>query len=150
MSKAIRWTEEELAAFNAGKNKRARSLLDAVATAPTPPAPSKYRNTKVEQDGITHDSGKEAKRWDFLRQLEQAGTITHLRRQVSFELAPSVHLKGEARKKPALRYFADFVYRRAGVLVVEDTKSRPTRKLAAYRIKKHLMKTVLNLDITEI
>lgn len=156
MSKAIRWTEEELAAFSRRTGAKKRAPLQAQANAAAGAAlevlakPSKYRNTKVEQDGITHDSGKEAKRWDFLRQLEQAGTITHLRRQVSFELAPSVHLKGEARKKPALRYFADFVYRRAGVLVVEDTKSRPTRKLAAYRIKKHLMKTVLNLDITEI
>lgn len=147
MSNAIRWTEEELAKF---QNRRARSMLEAVAAAPTPPAPSKYRNEKVEVNGITHDSGKEAKRWDFLQQLERAGAITDLRRQTSFELAPAVRLAGESKKKPALRYFADFTYLHAGRMVVEDTKSTPTRKLAAYRIKKHLMKTVLNLDITEV
>lgn len=157
MTKAIRWTEEMLADFNGRKagTKQAGlplSVREAAGLAPPsePAKPRKYRNAKVVQDGITHDSSKEAKRWDMLRQLEQAGTITYLHRQVSFELAPAVRLAGEAKKKPALRYFADFTYMRDGVLVIEDTKSRPTRKLAAYRIKKHLMKSVLGLDITEV
>lgn len=141
----LRWSAEELAAF---QRKR------GIPAAPVPPAapakPAKYRSEKTEVDGITHDSKKEASRWDQLRQLEQSGFISDLKRQVSFELAPSVRLAGEDRKKPALRYFADFTYTEAGQLVVEDTKSKPTRKLAAYRIKRHLMKTVLNLDIREV
>lgn len=141
----LRWTEEALAEF-----KRKGSAVASPAAPAAPAKPNKYRNEKVEVAGITHDSAKEAGRWGELRQLERAGKIADLKRQVSFVLAPSVRLAGEDRKKPALRYFADFTYVRDGQLVVEDTKSKPTRKLAAYRIKKHLMKTVLNLDIKEV
>lgn len=114
------------------------------------PKRNKYGASKVTQSGITHDSGKEASRWHQLQVLERAGQISDLQRQVSFVLAPAVRLAGEPRKKPALRYFADFTYVHAGHLVVEDTKSKPTRKLAAYRIKKHLMATVHGIHITEI
>lgn len=114
------------------------------------PKRNKYGAAKVTQAGITHDSGKEASRWHQLQLLQRAGQISDLKRQVSFVLAPAVRLAGEAKKKPALRYFADFTYVHAGHLVVEDTKSVPTRKLSAYRIKKHLMATVHGIHITEI
>jgi uncharacterized protein YcgI (DUF1989 family) len=139
-----RWGDKVLAQHLEAQARR------AAPSAPAAPAPSKYRNTKVEQDGIVHDSGKEARRWDTLQIMQAAGKITDLRRQVSFVLAPAVHLAGEAKKKPALRYFADFTYLQDGQLVVEDTKSRPTRKLAAYRIKKHLMATVHGIHIKEV
>lgn len=142
----LRWTEEALAEFK----RKGGAVASPAGAAAGPAKPNKYRNEKVEVAGITHDSTKEAGRWGELRQLERAGKIADLKRQVSFVLAPSVRLAGESKKKPALRYFADFTYMENGQLVVEDTKSKPTRKLAAYRIKKHLMKTVLNLDITEV
>lgn len=109
----------------------------------------KYRNRKVEQDGVTFDSEKELKRWNELCMLARAGQITELKRQVSFELAPAADL-GEARIKPAIRYFADFSYKRDGQLVVEDVKSVITRKLQGYRIKRHLMKTVHGILVVEI
>jgi hypothetical protein len=150
MSNAIRWSEEQL------KNHRARQLLDAAAKAPTPappnPAPakrSKYAAEKVDQGGLKFDSKKEARRWDELERMAAAGRITDLKRQQSFVLAPAVRLHGEPRKKPAIRYFSDFSYVMNGQLVVEDTKSRPTRKLAAYRMKKHLMATVHGIHIKE-
>lgn len=127
-----------------------KMLADHVAGRPATAARSKYANTKVTQDGATFDSSKEARRWPELERLAKAGQITELKRQTSFVLAPSVHLVGEPRKKPALRYFSDFSYKQDGQLVVEDVKSKPTRKLAAYRIKKHLMATVHGIQITEI
>lgn len=117
--------------------------------APGPAKASKYASKKVAQGGITFDSKKEARRWLELEQMAAAGRITDLQRQVSFVLAPAVRLAGEARKKPAIRYFSDYTYVLDGRLVVEDTKSQPTRRLAAYRMKRHLMKTVHGLDIRE-
>lgn len=114
--------------------------------------PSKYRNQKVESDGLLFDSRKEARRhWD-LQALLRAGLIRDLRTQPWFVLAPSVRLKGESRAKPALRYRADFSYVivENGERIVEDVKSPATREKEAYRIKRHLMKSVHGLDITEI
>lgn len=103
-----------------------------------------------------HASLKEHRRWQELTLLERAGEIRNLREQVAFELAPAVMLFG--RKKPALRYVADFVYEehrdviacpwRDGHLprttdpgdhfrtVIEDAKGMQT---PAFRIKAHLM-----------
>jgi hypothetical protein len=109
---------------------------------------SKYRSIKTVIDGITFDSKKEAARWQELKLAERAGLIAELVRQVPFVLAPSVMIDG--RKKPELRWFADFIYTDlAGYTVVEDCKSPPTRKTKDYRIKKHLMKSVHNIDILE-
>lgn len=143
MSNAIRWSQEQLDAH------RARRAAPVAPVQPEPVKKSKYASQKVEQAGVKFDSKKEARRWAELERMEAAGQISELKRQTSFVLAPSVHLAGEARKKPAIRYFADYTYLQGGQLVVEDTKSRPTRKLAAYRIKKHLMATVLNIHIRE-
>lgn len=54
------------------------------------------------------------------------------------------------RAKPALRYFADFTYIKDGQFIVEDVKSAITRKLASFRNKKHLMKSVHDIDISEV
>lgn len=43
---------------------------------------NKYRNNKVEYDGIIFDSKKEAKRYAELKLLERTGRIKELRRQV--------------------------------------------------------------------
>lgn len=123
---------------------------DRMRIRPTRPAGSKYGARKVTSGGIKHDSLKEADRWRALEQLARAGQIRDLQRQVPFVLAPAVRLDGEPRKKPALRYVADFTYMLDGRLVVEDAKSPPTRKLPAYRIKKHLMATVHGIHILEV
>lgn len=139
-----RWGDKILAQHLAAQARR------AAPAEPSTPAPAKYRSRKVEQGGETFDSQKEARRWAELQQLARAGQIHDLKRQVPFVLAPAVRLAGEARKKPALRYFADFTYVQAGHLVVEDTKSDATRRLAAYRQKKHLMATVHGIHIKEV
>lgn len=116
----------------------------------TPKKPSKYRNRKTVLDGITFDSEREAQRYVELKTLAGRGLIEDLRLQVPFELAPGVKFSDEARKKPALRYVADFAYRLDGRLVVEDVKSKVTAGAAAYRIKRHLMLSVHGIEVKEV
>lgn len=112
----------------------------------------KYGNRKVTVDGITFDSVKESRRYQELVLLQKAGKISCLELQKVFILAPSVVLNG--RRKPELKYKADFYYldRSTGFPeeVVEDTKSKATAKLPAFRIKAHLMKHIHGLDIVEV
>jgi len=114
--------------------------------AATPHKP-KYGNHKVIVDGITFDSKRELARWNQLKILVNAGHISDLKRQVPFEIVPSVVLDG--KKKPSVRYIADFTYQEAGYLIIEDVKSDITRKCPTYRLKKHLVKHVHGIEIKE-
>ncbi|HEX8894434.1 MAG TPA: DUF1064 domain-containing protein [Terriglobales bacterium] len=109
-------------------------------------ATSKYRNVKTVVDGVTFDSKREAQRWAQLQLWVRAGGITDLNRQVPFILAPSVVIDG--RKRPALRYIADFTYvdSISRQMVIEDVKGRITE---GYRIKRHLM-AAKGYTITEV
>ena len=112
---------------------------------------NKFNAQKIELDGMTFDSKKELKRYIELKAMQQHGEIFELEHHTKFELAPKIKLEGEKRAKPALRYFADFTYYNiTGEYIVEDVKSAATRKLASYRNKKHLMKTVFNIDVREV
>ena len=104
---------------------------------------NKHGNVKTEIDGIVFDSKREASHYLRLKMLERSGVITDVKTQVSFVLAPAVVLDG--RRKPELRYRADFVYRENGKQVIVDAKSPHLRKNPVYRNKKHLMATVLGL-----
>lgn len=109
---------------------------------------AKYKNVRTEVNGIRFDSQAEARRYLQLRLLLQDGAISDLRLQVKFELVPSVRFLGSRRLTPAVRYVADFVYDGPdGVQVVEDVKGMVT---PVYRLKRHLMKHIHNIDITEI
>ena len=112
--------------------------------------PSKYNNRKVELDGFTFDSQKEARRYSELKILVRVGEISELELQKSFVLAESVKFNNEPRAKPDIRYVADFAYMENGVMIVEDVKSKATKALPVYRIKKHLMKSVHGIEIQEI
>ena len=105
---------------------------------------NKYMAKKTYVDGICFASKKEAARYVDLKRIESAGYISNLRLQVKFELAPSVVLNG--RKRPPIRYIADFVYDKSGSQIVEDVKGILT---PIYRLKKHLMKSVHGIDIVE-
>lgn len=106
---------------------------------------SKYRNVKTVVDNITFDSKREALRYSDLKLLERGKVITDLMLQVPFVLALSVVIAG--RKKPALRYIADFVYMQNGKQVIEDVKGGPLTQV--YIIKRHLLKHMHDLDIME-
>lgn len=109
---------------------------------------AKYSNKKTEADGLVFDSRAEAGRWLELRIMERQGMIADLQRQVRYELAPSVKFTGSTRAKPALCYWADFVYVdvATGKKVTEDTKGVETE---AYRIKKHLMLSIHGIEILD-
>lgn len=115
------------------------------------PARSKYGNVKTGRDTLRFDSKKEARRFDELVIMQQAGEIKDLRLQVEFTLQAAYTTPSGERVR-AIRYLADFAYyRRSGggwEYVVEDVKSRPTRT-RAYMMKKKLMADRLGLTITE-
>lgn len=122
----------------------------------------KYHNTKTVIDGITFDSKKEAKYWLYLRQEEDEGRISDLRRQVSFEVIPAVYkdvtvvmkTKTKIVKKcvqKAAHYVADFVYNDScGNERVVDVKSPITRRNPEYRLKKKMMLAFLGIDVIEV
>ena len=108
---------------------------------------SKYKNKKTEVDGIVFDSGKEASYYRFLKEQEEAGEISNLRMQVSYEIIPAVwedqvvHLKTKDKVvrrcvQRATHYVADFVYTvtATGLEEIIDVKSAITRKNPAYRL----------------
>ena len=101
---------------------------------------SKYGAVKTNG----YSSKKESIRAAELKLLERAGHITELREQVVYVLAPPVVIQG--RKRPALRYIADFEYMEKNCLVVEDVKGFRTD---VYRIKRHLMASVHGIKIRE-
>ena len=149
---SLRFSEEDLAAYRQRQieqtAKKLPSLPDADDVARMRGKKPRYRNEPVTVDGEKFASKKQYARWCQLKMLEQAGKVSNLRREVPFELAPSVTLDG--KKKPAVRYFADAVYKEDGVEVVEDTKSPITRRDPVYRIKRHLMMSVLGIEIREV
>jgi len=113
---------------------------------------NKHRAVKREYNGMTFDSGRELARWQELELMQKAGAITCLRRQVAFVLAESVTLpdeNGNQRKKPDMRYIADFVYCDAkfNFDVVEDSKSPHLRKDPLFRAKLHLMKLRYGIEV---
>ena len=108
---------------------------------------NKYHSKKVNIDGITFDSKKEANRYCELKILEKAGEIDCLKRQVKYELIPAQRLDGKVIER-AVHYIADFVYKnKGGELIVEDTKGFRTPD---YIIKRKLMLWVYNIRIREI
>jgi len=94
---------------------------------------------------MNFDSRRELTRWLHLVALQKAGVISELERQVVFVLAPAVVIQG--RKRPELRYVADFVYVDGqGQTITEDVKGKVTE---GYRIKRHLM-AVRGIQIKEV
>lgn len=106
--------------------------------------PHKYGAKRTLLGGITFDSKRESLRWFALSMRQKAGEISALERQVTYELAPSVKIAGEARARPALRFTADFRYIEKDKQVVEDSKGVAD---TAFRIRQHLMKSVHGIDV---
>lgn len=95
----------------------------------------KYKNTKIEVDGISFDSELEAKRYEQLKLMQRAGEITDLQLQHRFVLLGG-YVNGAGDYIRPITYVCDFKYRdRSGRLVIEDTKGMKTD---VYRIKKKL------------
>jgi hypothetical protein len=118
---------------------------------------SKYHAKKITVNGITYDSKKEARRHAQLLDMERAGEITDLQRQVKFVLIPAqrepdtIGSRGGVKKGRLIErecaYVADFVYNQNGKRVVEDTKGVRTKD---YIIKRKLMLWVHGIRIKEV
>ena len=108
----------------------------------------KYNNQPTESRGIRFDSKKEARRFEELMLLQQAGEIADLKLQPQFTLQES-YVTAEGERVRAIRYVADFSYWQEGDLVVEDVKSRATAT-AQYKLKKKLMQERLGISVKEV
>jgi len=108
----------------------------------------KYHNKPCQIGAEKYRSQREAKRHQDLLRLQKSGAIAGLLREVPFELSPGIKIEGENRKRPAVRYVADFVYSdvKTGRVVVEDAKGMQT---PLYRLKKHLMATLRGIHVQE-
>ena len=105
-----------------------------------PKKDNKYKNEKVEFDGIKFDSKRERDRYMALKDAERRGLISELKCQPTFELMPAIyhdevkHLKTKDKiikrcDQLAITYKGDFQYVKDGKIVVEDVKS--SKSLAA-------------------
>lgn len=110
---------------------------------------SKYRAKRIERGGQKFDSLAEYRRYLQLVNLELAGYILDLKRQVSFELARGVRYSDAKRATPPLRYVADFTYFdvAAGRFTVEDVKGM---RLPLYKAKRHLMLALHGIEVREV
>lgn len=99
---------------------------------------SKYYSKKVKIGDHVFDSKKEYSRWLELQGMELAGEIRDLHRQVKFELIPSQKRNGKVVER-ACYYIADFTYYLGDQFIVEDVKSKITKKKPEYVIKRKLL-----------
>ena len=124
--------------------------------------PAKYHSHKVEVDGITFDSKKEARRYEELKTLQNLGEISDLELQKKFVLIPTQREpdtkgpRGGVRKgkvvEKEVAYYADFFYHdnKTDENVVEDTKSKMTKSLSTYILKRKMMLYFHGIKIKEI
>ncbi len=95
---------------------------------------NKYNNRKVEYDGYTFDSKKEAEFYKKLQALQKAGKVKKIEVHPKFELQPTFRKNGKTYR--AINYYADFlVYYSDGITKLYDTKGKRTE---VYKIKKKL------------
>ena len=114
---------------------------------------NKYGNKKTARNGIAFDSAKEAARYGELLLMLRAGAIKELRLQPEFTLQEAFTTP-EGEKIRAMRYRADFSYRRRvkegpdirWESVIEDVKGYRTKE---YEQKKKLM-VGMGLHIEEV
>ena len=108
----------------------------------------KFGAVKEDRGKIKFDSKKEARRYDALLVLLKTGEITDLKIQPEFTLIEA-YTKPDGERVRALRYRADFSYRRGGVLIVEDVKS-PATRTRTYLDKRKLMREIHGIDVKEV
>jgi|SRR5215471_2172068 len=111
-----------------------------------PIGPLLERAAALGINGRWFASKKEGLRYLELTALERAGAISELRCQVEFDLTVVSDIDGQRRVVG--RWTADFVYRREGWPVVEDTKSKATRT-EAYQLRKKIFEAQYGMKILE-
>jgi|SRR5690625_4792341 len=95
---------------------------------------SKYRNKKVEIDGLTFDSKAEARYYSELKIRQKAGEILFFRTQPRYRLLDGFEKDG--KKYRAIDYIADFeIHHKDGSIEVVDVKGHITD---VFRLKEKL------------
>lgn len=114
---------------------------------------SKYKNRKVERNGVQYDSKKEAARGAVLELKQRAGEVSELKRQVKFILQDSFKIPSKKTKQgfetiKEIAYVADFTYFMNGEFYIEDVKGYKTPE---YKIKaKMLRKKIADGEIDAV
>jgi hypothetical protein len=144
MTQKPRWRESDL-------NRLGKVTIgDQVKQLPTKKA-NKYKNIKVEVDGIKFDSQREAGHYLKLKMMQQGGLISELKMQVEYPLkCNEMIVNGEIVKLPyqiKKSWIADFTYIENGILKVIDVKGYKTK---SYKLAKILIKKLYNIDIIEV
>lgn len=119
-----------------------RALLTKNAgSSPTTPLStqktSKYRSERAKADEKTFDSRKERNRYLELKKQQEDGLITGLECQKQFVLQEGFR-DSEGNWQRPITYVCDFFYCEGDKWVVEDVKSKMTKQLPVYRLKKKL------------
>lgn len=95
----------------------------------------KYRAVKVDVDGVTFDSKREAERYLELKQMVKNGQISGLELQPAFELQQGF-INSKGKKVRPIIYKADFLYLdQDGTIIVEDVKGMET---ADFKLKRKM------------
>lgn len=122
---------------------------------------TKYRNTKVEYDGLKFDSKKEMQRYIVLKEAQELGIISNLKTQVRYELVPAVketyikHLKTKDKEcvrtvQLPITYTCDFEYTKNGEVIIEDVKASPKMLPKEFVLKEKMMFALKNLRIKKV
>ena len=128
--------------------KRAMQLYAAAGGGGGKTTESKYHAEKDVRGKLKFDSKKEARRYDALVLLLRSGEISDLRIQPEFTLVEAYTMPGGERVR-AMRYRADFSYRRNGELIVEDGKGAATRT-RVYLNKRKMMQEKYGITVREV
>lgn len=131
-----RWTEED---YQRHTGKRIAAIVEAET-----PKRSKYRNVKVQVDGITFSSKHESQHYQELKLREKAGEIHGLTVQVPFTLFCPCK---DGTSAAVCEYIADFVYIEKGAQIVADTKGHLTKE---YRLKRKWLALQEDIIIREV
>ena len=106
--------------------------------------PSKYRNQRVEFDGLHFDSKAERDYYQGLLWREKAGEVRDIRLQPAFPII--------VNGVKVATYKADFQFTECatGEDIVADKKSPITRKNPTYRLKKKLVEALYHIQVREV
>lgn len=121
----------------------------------------KYKNHKIEFNGIKFDSKKEMQRYILLKEAEDKGIIQDLKLQVRFELIPAIkeeyveHLKTKDKIKTRtvqlpITYTCDFQYYKNGELIVEDVKASKSMLPKEFVLKEKMMFAIKGIRIRKV
>ena len=106
---------------------------------------NKYKNKKIEYDGILWDSKKEMSYYIKFKLMEKSGEISELKRQVKYELQPKYQFKGKSIRQ--ILYIADFTYKKNGIIHVIDVKGYRNE---IYKLKKKIFEYKYGIEIEEM